>query len=197
MPDAPCDKNDSAGSLLQGSSKRKTGDPERQTLHDYGNKPRAVNPKTSWWSKVKKAKKTDDKAKEDVYDSATRKLHKMVRHWLGLRQDLEDLLAQLQFLQETYTKVCDNGGESWLKDRTVDAGEAFETLISQCDICMRWTEVYHKRTEMHIGLVGSLQNSLRLLSWLTRHSSFSTSPINAQPSTLQRSRSRRNRTLPP
>ena len=37
--------------------------------------------------------------------------------------------------------------------KTVDAGESFETLESQCDICVRWTQVYHDRTQTRIGLV--------------------------------------------
>jgi hypothetical protein len=77
----------------------------------------------------------------------------MVRHWLGLRQDCEDLLAQLRFLHETYTKVREKRGRHWPIDRKVDPGEAFEVLISQCDICVRWTQVYHDRTQTRINLV--------------------------------------------
>lgn len=77
----------------------------------------------------------------------------MVRQWLGLRQDCEDLLAQLRFLHETYMKVCEKRGHHWPIDRKVDPGEAFEVLISQCDICVRWVQVYHDRNQTCINLV--------------------------------------------
>lgn len=96
----------------------------------------------------------DTESKEEVdFDSATRRLHKMVRHWLGLRQDCEDLLAQLHFLHETHIKLREKRGRHWQIDRKVDPGEAFEVLISQCDICVRWTQCYHDRTQTRINLV--------------------------------------------
>lgn len=97
--------------------------------------------------------KATDTEKGIDFDGATRRLHKMVRHWLGLRQDCEDLLAQLRFLHETYTKIRQKRGHDWPIDRKVDPGEAFEVLVSQCDICVRWTQVYHDRTQTRINLV--------------------------------------------
>jgi len=102
--------------------------------------------------------KTTEIKKEVDFDSATRQLHKMVRQWLGLRQDCEDLLAQLRFLHETYMKVCEKRGHHWPIDRKVDPGEAFEVLISQCDICVRWVQVYHDRNQTCINLLFHLAN---------------------------------------
>ncbi|KZM26397.1 hypothetical protein ST47_g2476 [Ascochyta rabiei] len=92
------------------------------------------------------------------FDSATQSLHKMVRHWLGLRQDCEDLLAQLRFLHETYVQVTEKRGKEWPSDLTTAAGESFEALISQCDICVRWTQAYHDRTQTRINLLFHLAN---------------------------------------
>lgn len=49
---------------------------------------------------------TDSEQKDD-FDSATHELHDMTRHWLGLKQDCGDLLAQLGFLHDTYNMVRD------------------------------------------------------------------------------------------
>jgi hypothetical protein len=89
------------------------------------------------------------------FDRATRELHKIVRHWLGLRQDCEDLLAQLRFLHETYIRISKKRGKDWNYDSAIDAGESFEVLISQCDICVRWTQVYHDRTQTRINMVST------------------------------------------
>jgi hypothetical protein len=89
----------------------------------------------------------------------------MVRHWLGLRQDCEDLLAQLRFLHETYMKIRQKRGHHWPIDRKVNPEEAFEVLISQCDICVRWTQVYHDRTQTRINLVS--KQSLILIAPLS------------------------------
>ena len=94
-----------------------------------------------------------EKEQEVDFDHATRSLHKMVRHWLGLRQDCEDLLAQLHFLHGTYIKITEKRSKDWIYDQTADAGEPLEVLISQCDICVRWTQVYHDRTQTRINLV--------------------------------------------
>ncbi|KAJ4346094.1 hypothetical protein N0V95_005710 [Ascochyta clinopodiicola] len=99
-----------------------------------------------------------ENGKELDFDSATRNLHKMVRHWLGLRQDCEDLLAQLHFLHETYVKVAEKRGQDWPSDCKADAGESFKVLISQCDICVRWTQAYHDRTQTRINLLFHLAN---------------------------------------
>lgn len=94
-----------------------------------------------------------NKPQEVDFDSATRSLHKMVRHWLGLRQDCEDLLAQLRFLHAAHDQIKEKRGLDWTSDPTDDAGESFEVLISQCDICVRWTQVYHDRTQTRINMV--------------------------------------------
>lgn len=86
-------------------------------------------------------------------DTPTDRLHRLVRHWSGLRQDCEDLQAQLKFLHDTYNKVKESKNSKDIMDRTVDAGESFEALESQCDICVRWTQVYLDRTHARIGLV--------------------------------------------
>ncbi|KAF3034854.1 hypothetical protein E8E11_004446 [Didymella keratinophila] len=96
--------------------------------------------------------------KKDDFDSATHELHDMVRHWLGLKQDCGDLLAQLKFLHETYKIVREKRGSDWPIDLNSDAGESFEVLMSQCDICVRWTEVYYERIQTRIGLLFHLAN---------------------------------------
>ncbi|KAL1656509.1 hypothetical protein SLS61_000973 [Didymella pomorum] len=89
-----------------------------------------------WREKILKKSIDPSKPDEIDFDKATRHLHKMIRHWLGLRQDCEDLLAQLAFLQKTYNMFRAKRGKDWKCDRRVDAGESFEALISQCDICL-------------------------------------------------------------
>jgi hypothetical protein len=106
-----------------------------------------------WREKILKKSIDPSKPDEIDFDKATRHLHKMIRHWLGLRQDCEDLLAQLAFLQKTYNMFRAKRGKDWKCDRRVDAGESFEALISQCDICVRWTQVYHDRTQIRVDLV--------------------------------------------
>ena len=106
---------------------------------------------------------TTETEKDVDFDSATRRLHKMVRQWLSLQQDCKDLLAQLRFLHETYIKIREKRGRHWPNDFKVDPGEAFEVLKSQCDICVRWTQVYHDRTQTCINLV-SKQPSIQAAS---------------------------------
>ncbi|KAF1932880.1 uncharacterized protein M421DRAFT_1459 [Didymella exigua CBS 183.55] len=120
--------------------------------------PRRVDTAEYWKYHILKSFGDPGRPEEIDFDKATRQLHKMVRHWLGLRQDCEDLLAQLQFLQKTYNIIRGKRSKDWLCDRGVDAGESFEALISQCDICVRWTQVYHDRTNIRIQLLFHLAN---------------------------------------
>lgn len=114
---------------------------------------RKVNTEEFWNRELLKSFGDPGKPEEIDFDKATRHLHKMVRHWLGLRQDCEDLLAQLKFLQKTYIEIKEKRDQDWVCDRRIDAGEKFDVLISQCDICVRWTQVYHDRTNIRINLV--------------------------------------------
>jgi hypothetical protein len=137
---------------------------------------------------------TDSEQKDD-FDSATHELHDMVRHWLSLKQDCGDLLAQLGFLHDTYNMVRDKRGSDWLLDPTSDAGESFEVLKSQCDICVRWTQVYYDRIQTRIGLVSYTPASSTVLLRLTPEPSFSISPINARLRILLESQNRPNEIL--
>lgn len=49
--------------------------------------------------------------------------------------------------------VREKMGPDWPMEQNVDAGETFEVLKSQCDICVRWMQVYYDRTKTRIGLV--------------------------------------------
>jgi hypothetical protein len=141
--------------------------------------PSRVNTEEYWKRQILKSFGGPGKPEEIDFDKATRQLHKMVRHWLGLRQDCEDLLAQLQFLQKTYNLIKGKRGMGWIYDYGVDAGESFEALISQCDICVRWTQVYHDRTNIRIQLVSAGTHSQDYASRLTLCASSFTLQINA------------------
>lgn len=158
MAQYPYDPSDLKGNSLKLRQKLQLNDVERQTSDgDQKEQKGRINAlhgkQSSKQSGLTRVKKEEEE--EEEFDIATRDLHKMVRHWLGLRQDCEDLLAQLTFLKDTHVKVSKLGASKWSTDRTADAGDSFDALISQCDICMRWTQVYHDRTNTRIQLVGS------------------------------------------
>ncbi|KAJ4382290.1 hypothetical protein N0V86_002624 [Didymella sp. IMI 355093] len=88
--------------------------------------PSRVNTEGYWKREILKSFGGPGKPEEIDFDKATRHLHKMVRHWLGIRQDCEDLLAQLQFLQKTYNLIEEKRGMGWIYDYGVDARESFE-----------------------------------------------------------------------
>jgi len=90
------------------------------------------------------------------FHGSTIQLHKLSRHWLTLCQDCTDFNVQLRFLNEAYicyTKTVGAQSKAWSLDMTVDMGESFEMLMSQCDTCVRWTRQYHERTNIRINLV--------------------------------------------
>ncbi|KAH6872932.1 hypothetical protein BKA58DRAFT_456590 [Alternaria rosae] len=96
----------------------------------------------------------------DTFREATIELHQLARSWLTLRQDSQDLYAQLHFLRESYVKYKGAVGTSaklWSLDQT-DMCESFDMLISACDTCSRWTSVYHERTSLRINLLFQLSN---------------------------------------
>lgn len=129
---------------------------KRDIEHQSGlstDEPQRVDTNESRGEQLEKSLEVSKKADDVYFDASTRSLHKMVRHWLGLRQDCEDLLAQLRFLQETCSRIEGKRGKGWIYDRTVDASESLDVLISQCDICVRWAQVYHDRTQTRINLV--------------------------------------------
>ncbi|CAO2647801.1 Nn.00g087230.m01.CDS01 [Neocucurbitaria sp. VM-36] len=95
------------------------------------------------------------------FKQATIQLHRLARHWLTLGQDYVDFQAQLGFLRESYVKykeILAAQSPSWDIDKAVDMCESFEMLISQCDTCIRWTKVYHERTNLRINLLFHLVN---------------------------------------
>lgn len=91
-------------SVLKSFYKYERRDIEMQSGPDKTS-PRKVNTEEFWNQELLKSFSNPGKPEEIDFDKATRHLHKMVRHWLGLRQDCEDLLAQLKFLQETYKEI--------------------------------------------------------------------------------------------
>jgi hypothetical protein len=98
-------------------------------------------------------KSYDDQATD--FRVATVELHRLARHWLTLGQDSHDFNAQLGFLRESYViykEALGPSASSWGFDK-VDMRESFDMLISQCDTCIRWTNVYHDRTSLRINLV--------------------------------------------
>jgi hypothetical protein len=138
----------------KGYLQQKHGDVENHT--EKGTKKQHIIHNKSLSDSVEQ-KDSGDTAQTVNFDTATRSLHKLVRHWLGLRQDCEDLQAQLKFLHDTYIKIKEKRGQNWIIDKTVDASEALQALASQCDICVRWTQVYHDRTQTRINLVSTLR----------------------------------------
>ncbi|KAF2828409.1 hypothetical protein CC86DRAFT_465246 [Ophiobolus disseminans] len=95
------------------------------------------------------------------FHSSTIQLHRLSRHWLTLGQDCMDFHVQLKFLSEayiSYTKAVSAQKPAWNHDKAVNMYESFGTLISQCDICMRWTRQYHERTNLRINLLFHLAN---------------------------------------
>lgn len=108
---------------------------------------------------------------------ATTQLHRLARQWLTLGQDSKDFQAQMNFLRESYVIYMNNLGLQsvpWGVDKTVDMSESFATLISQCDTCIRWTNVYHGRTNLRIDLVSYWARMYDRLRVLTLNNSFST-----------------------
>jgi hypothetical protein len=151
-PEPPDETRRITSSVLKSFYKYERRDVEQQAGSSAG-KQRKMNTEEFYVEELHKSLGYTDKGREVDFDKATRSLHKMVRHWLGLRQDCEDLLAQLRFLHDTYNKISQKRGRDWVFDRKADAAESFEVLISQCDICVRWTQVYHDRTQTRINMV--------------------------------------------
>ncbi|KAF9697213.1 hypothetical protein EKO04_004933 [Ascochyta lentis] len=151
------DKSDLAVSIRKNFHKHEKNDIEQQP-ESRTNKQQKSYSDDFYTDQFYKSLGDVENSQDVDFDSATRSLHKMVRHWLGLRQDCEDLLAQLHFLHETCIKIAGKRGKDWIWDRTADAGESFDVLISQCDICVRWTQVYHDRTQTRINLLFHLAN---------------------------------------
>ncbi|KAF3002104.1 hypothetical protein E8E13_009803 [Curvularia kusanoi] len=83
----------------------------------------------------KKNSNEDEREDEDevYFARRTRALHKMIRHWLGLRQDCEDLLAQLRFLHET----CIKAREKWSLEKWSVYHDRTRTRINEehCEDC--------------------------------------------------------------
>ncbi|KAH6616704.1 hypothetical protein C7974DRAFT_416821 [Boeremia exigua] len=148
---------DNAPSVLKSFYKYEKRDIEQQP-GDTATGPRKVDTEQFWREQLLMSFGNPENPQEIDFDKATRHLHKMVRHWLGLRQDCEDLLAQLKFLQNTYRKFKERRGRDWVFDRRADAEESFEVLISQCDVCVRWTQVYLDRTQLRINMLFHLAN---------------------------------------
>jgi hypothetical protein len=86
------------------------------------------------------------------FDSTTRDLHRMSRHWLTLGQDCRDLQAQLDFMLDSHGKF-EQARSSWNVGRSNTVSDTLDVLRSQCDICLRWTQVYRERTDIRINLV--------------------------------------------
>jgi len=86
------------------------------------------------------------------FDTTTRDLHRMSRHWLTLGQDCRDLQAQLDFMLDSHVKF-EQARSSWNVVRSKSVSDTLDVLRSQCDICLRWTQVYRERTDIRINLV--------------------------------------------
>ncbi|KAF1947773.1 hypothetical protein EJ02DRAFT_390991 [Clathrospora elynae] len=101
----------------------------------------------------------DDEATD--FKVSTIQLHRLARHWITLGQDSQDFYAQLSFLRESYVmykKALGAEAAPWGFDKTADMYESFDMLLSQCDTCIRWTNVYNERTSLRINLLFHLAN---------------------------------------
>jgi hypothetical protein len=89
------------------------------------------------------------------FDTETRDLHQMSKQWLALREDLVTFHAQLGFLRDAHKSLM------CLEFEDTDRNSAgihepynpFDVLVSQAEICARWTTVYRGRTDICIQMV--------------------------------------------
>lgn len=184
---------DMLGSLSCGLySREKEGDEEKPTARDE--KRQRATRSNPYDDHPEKRLEPTNRNEEDDFDNATRDLHDMVRHWLGLKQDCSDPLAQLRFLRDTYSMISNKRGFDLRVDRAVNAGESFEVLMSQCDTCVRRTQVYYDRIQTRINLVSSTAVLIMTYIELTLEFSCSILPINALLPTLQKLQCRHNGT---
>jgi hypothetical protein len=86
------------------------------------------------------------------------------RKWLALGQDLKILQAQLDFLRDghiMYEQMAMKGPEPWRFVNTTNVVNTLDVLRSQCDICVRWVQVYRERTNTYINLVSEAHHRLK------------------------------------
>jgi hypothetical protein len=141
------------------------------------------------------------KGDEIDFDEATRKLHELSHKWLALSQDLKILQAQLDFLRDGYPKLeeaLQKGTKSWSATRTANVENVFDVLRSQCDICVRWSQTYRERTEIHINRVSEpnrrLENHPLETDYISSFSISQTRKMHVQvPRSLPRTRKSPNR----
>ncbi|KAF2006936.1 hypothetical protein P154DRAFT_480762 [Amniculicola lignicola CBS 123094] len=110
-------------------------------------------------SLIKHEKKYEDE--DIIFDTATRELHRLARHWLTLTQDLTDFHIQLKFLKESYHKyvqLAQDPKHNWIVSAPSNIAESLDVLKSQCDNYVRWTTVYRDRTNIRINLLFHLVN---------------------------------------
>lgn len=98
------------------------------------------------------------------FDVETRELHQLSKEWLALREDLVAFHSQLGFLRDAHNELLGlkTKAANWHIAGRNDASNLFVVLVSQADICSRWTMVYRDRTDICIQMVS--QWSSRLLS---------------------------------
>ena len=136
------------------------------------------------------------------FDKETRDLHGMSKEWLALREDLVAFHAQLGFLRNAHSGLLGLKTEAtnWHVAGIHEACNPFDVLVSQAEICSRWTTVYRDRTDICIQMVST---SIWLLTILVRSftknatGSCSTSPINESHVPAARLHSKPKRIRPP
>ncbi|KAH8731756.1 hypothetical protein GQ44DRAFT_697986 [Phaeosphaeriaceae sp. PMI808] len=107
-----------------------------------------------------KEKKYRDNSLDSGYGRETRELHGLSNEWLALGEDLVAFHAQLGFLRDAYDKIISlkSTAMGWNGASSRDEYNPFEMLISQTQICSRWTTVYRARTETCIQMLFHLSN---------------------------------------